>query len=144
MENFPQQLLGGVPITQKTYDFYRTLHLQVQRFPKIERYATGQTLQNETLGLLKCLLAACETSGSVKAGHLGDASLQLETVKVFVRLAYDVRALDRRAYILLQEFLQEIGRMLGGWIKSTQKSNSEQSSTSKQSLSDKTETELIE
>ncbi len=123
MEILSQQLLGGVPITQKTYDFYRLLHLQVQRFPKIERYATGQTLQDETLDLLKCLLAACETSGSDKENHLKNASLQLETVKVFIRLAYDLRAVDRKAYIHLQEILQEIGRMLGGWIKSVQSLN---------------------
>ena len=116
----PQQTVGGVPITQKTYDFYKLLLSHVLRFPKIERYATGGTLQDETLELLKCLLAASSTSGPPKGDHLKRASLQLETVKVFVRLAYDIRAVDQKGYIRLQEDLQEIGRMLGGWIKSQQ------------------------
>ena len=40
-----------------------------------------------------------------------------------IRLCFDVKAFDQKKYIHCEESLQEIGKMLGGWIKSTQKEN---------------------
>ena len=34
-------------------------------------------------------------------------------------MAYDLQALDQKKYLVLQERLQELGKMLRGWIKST-------------------------
>jgi putative aminopeptidase FrvX len=31
----------------------------------------------------------------------------------------DVKAIDSKKYVLIEAHLDEIGRMLGGWIKST-------------------------
>jgi hypothetical protein len=31
----------------------------------------------------------------------------------------EVKTIDNKKYILLEEMVDEIGRMLGGWIKST-------------------------
>jgi len=38
--------------------------------------------------------------------------------RVFIRLLKDVKALDTKKYISLQESVDEIDRMLGGWLKS--------------------------
>lgn len=37
---------------------------------------------------------------------------------MLIRLAKDVQALDNKKYLQLEQALQEIGRMLGGWRKS--------------------------
>lgn len=59
------------------------------------------------------------TSKSKKMEALEKASNKLNVLRFFVRLSKDVKLLDTRKYIGLQEKLDEIGRMLGGWIKST-------------------------
>ncbi len=46
------------------------------------------------------------------------ANLKLNMFRVFVRLSKDVRAIDSKKYVLLQENTDEVGRMLGSWIKS--------------------------
>lgn len=50
---------------------------------------------------------------------LNEGSITLDMLKVFVRLAKDKKALHTDQYLILEERLQEIGRMLGGWIKSS-------------------------
>jgi len=35
-----------------------------------------------------------------------------------IRLANEINCLDNKKYLVLQEKLQEIGRMLGGWMRS--------------------------
>jgi len=49
---------------------------------------------------------------------LENADTKLSLLKLLFRLAYDLKIIDQRKSINLQEQLQEIGRMLGGWIKS--------------------------
>ncbi|MBI5221882.1 MAG: four helix bundle protein [Candidatus Magasanikbacteria bacterium] len=38
-------------------------------------------------------------------------------LKIFIRLALEVKIIDDKKYLPLQERLAEIGRMLGGWMK---------------------------
>lgn len=47
------------------------------------------------------------------------ADIRLKILQTLIRVAYDVKALDQRSYISLQKNIIEIGKMLGGWIKST-------------------------
>jgi uncharacterized protein YebE (UPF0316 family) len=49
---------------------------------------------------------------------LEKTSSRLNFLRVFIRLSKDIRAIDNKKYILLQEPIDEIGRMLGGWMRS--------------------------
>lgn len=62
--------------------------------------------------------------GSRKLQLLTEASSSLECLKILIRLSKDIHALDKRWYIKYEDQLQEIGKMLGGWIASLQKTNS--------------------
>ena len=48
---------------------------------------------------------------------LKDASVKLDLLKFFLQIAWEIRSLDNKKYIQLSERLDEIGKMLGGWIK---------------------------
>lgn len=108
-----------VPIIQKTYDFYKELHVVLVGFPKLERYSLGAKLENETIDLLKRLLTAGNCSRIQKLPALQNASVTLDVIKLLIRLAKDIRAIDTKKYLVFEEKLQEIGKMLGGWIKAT-------------------------
>ena len=72
-----------------------------------------------TLELLESIIEASELSREEKLPILRQASVRLNFLRVFLRLTKDVKAIDTKKYILLEEMVDEIGRMLGGWIKST-------------------------
>ena len=46
------------------------------------------------------------------------ASVKLDALKFFLRLARQLDILDQKKYIALQTELQDIGKMLGGWLRS--------------------------
>jgi len=46
-------------------------------------------------------------------------SIKLDLLKILLRLAKDSQSMNEKNYLDLQTILQEIGKMLGGWIKST-------------------------
>lgn len=49
---------------------------------------------------------------------LEEIDVKLQILKTLVRICFDVKALDQKKYLALQTALQEIGKMLGGWMKS--------------------------
>ena len=49
---------------------------------------------------------------------LKNASLKLDLLKFFLQISWEIKSLDNKKYIKLSEKLNEIGKMLGGWIKS--------------------------
>ena len=80
----------------------------------------GQTIESNTLKMLEEILLAGNSSigSSLKKDKLILASNKLDLIKLLIRLSYDIKAIDQKGYITLEEMLQEIGKMLGGWIRS--------------------------
>jgi len=46
-------------------------------------------------------------------------SIKLDLLKVLLRLSKDSQAINNKRYLELELILQEIGKMLGGWIRSS-------------------------
>jgi hypothetical protein len=44
-------------------------------------------------------------------------SSSVDMLRIFIRLAVDTKVIDKKCYLNLQEQIHEIGRMLGGWLK---------------------------
>ena len=108
-----------IPILRKAYDlfmFFYSLRLTV---PKQDRYTIWQKCENLLIELLEGILLASQQSSASKLPTLERASVQLNFLRLLIRLMKDVKAIDNKKYILIEAHLDEIGRMLGGWIKST-------------------------
>ncbi len=71
------------------------------------------------LEIIKLIFFAANLPKEEKFNVLQKANLKVNLVKILIRLAMEVKALDNKKYIQLQKELQEIGKMLGGWLRST-------------------------
>jgi hypothetical protein len=107
-----------IPIIQKTYDLYRALHGLQKGVPKMERHSLWQKVETTTLDALESILKTGYLSPEKRTEHLLRASLQIDMLRLFIRLSFDIKAINQKSYMALQEAVDEIGRMLGGWIKS--------------------------
>jgi len=58
------------------------------------------------------------TSMPNKAAGLAKADTQLKQIRFYLRLAHDLRLLPTRKYEHGCKQIEEIGRLLGGWINS--------------------------
>lgn len=65
------------------------------------------------------ILQASTVTKEYKIPILESASNNLNLLRVFIRLANDTKAINNKKYTRLQANIDEIGRMLGGWIKSS-------------------------
>lgn len=104
-----------IPIIKKSYEFYRELYIVVKQFPKGDRYALGEKCDLAALELLASLFEAGSVTKTEKRPLLARASVQLNLIRVYLRLAKDIKIVDMKRYLALQTDLEEMGRMLGGW-----------------------------
>ncbi len=108
-----------IPIFQKTYDLYKLIHKFRNDVPKVDRYTIWQKTEDTCLQVIETLLQANQNNGSEKVMLLTKSSNKVDLLRVFIRLAHETKTIDEKKYINLQSHLDEIGRMLGGWIKNS-------------------------
>ncbi|MGA2666840.1 MAG: diversity-generating retroelement protein Avd [Patescibacteria group bacterium] len=111
-------MINDVPIVQKVYDFYREFYQTLPSMPKQDRHVLGGKIQQATLDLLEDLISASHQGKQNKLEYLSKAATKLDLLKLLLRLAEDIKAISPKRYLALSEILQEIGKMLGGWIRS--------------------------
>jgi hypothetical protein len=110
---------SDISIAHKIYKFYLILSSTIELFPKKDRHTLGLRLSDITLEIIElALLAHSKQQKSSKALILNKIDVKLKLLKYLIRASLDTKATDEKKYIILEEHLQEIGRMLGGWIRS--------------------------
>jgi len=113
----PPATLFGLPIFHKYYAFIKALTSWQTQCPKTHRHTIGMTVVNSSHALLETFYRANLARGYKRLVLLSEASVQLDMLKIFIRLAKDTHAMSDKQYIHLQEQLNEVGKILGGWIK---------------------------
>jgi hypothetical protein len=111
-----QQL--DIPIITKTYELYRALHELQKGIPKMERYSLWSCVEATALQMLEGFVQAGYLPLEQRAQKLTGLAAEVDMLRMFIRLAVDIKVLPLKKVVPLQERLDEIGRMLGGWIKS--------------------------
>lgn len=105
-------------ILQKTYDMIIYGNICLKQFPKSEKYALASDIKKSMYNLLKLIV---ETNKKYyKKTTLQQIDVELEVLRTFIRLAADpnLRYIHLNKYENWAKLLNEIGKMLGGWIKS--------------------------
>lgn len=112
-------LWQDIPIFVKTYDLYKVFYGYLSSFPKKDRYTLGQRCEKILLEILESIISASNLSKQEKLPVLKSASTKLDVLKVMFKLCKELKVIDNNRYLTLDGKLIEIGRMLGGWIKTS-------------------------
>ncbi|MDD2647095.1 MAG: diversity-generating retroelement protein Avd [Patescibacteria group bacterium] len=110
-------MLQSLPIFQKIYDLILWLHPVINKFPKSQRFVLGQQIENTILEVLKTIIQA--NAERNKTAYLKQASIDLDKLRILIRLSKDLKFVSLKQYSLTAEKINEIGKMLGGWLKSS-------------------------
>jgi four helix bundle protein len=108
-----------MPIFTRTFDFLTWLLPVTNHFPRAHRHTLTQRLLNAAFDLRETLEAANRKSGSERLELLHQADAVLDRVRVYLRLAVKWGWLSGGQYQHVAGMVTEIGKLLGGWIKTT-------------------------
>lgn len=106
-----------IPLFIKTYDLYGKIYNTCKKLPKQDRYNLGAKIEDCILTAFENIISAENLNGAEKLQYLRSAHTKIEILKVHIRLANDQKIITTKDYLTLEEGLQEIGKMLGGWIR---------------------------
>lgn len=104
-----------IPVVQKSYDLCAGLYTHVNRFPRAQRGLLGRVILEDALQMLVSLTVANRRVD--KAETLREASGRLDALRITLRLGKRLGFVSNGGYEDLSKGADEIGRMLGGWLK---------------------------
>jgi hypothetical protein len=98
-----------------TYDLLKWSIPPLKKFPREQRFLLGDRIENHILDVLEMLISANYSRG--KLGYLRKANLKIEILRFLWRLSHDLKYLNGRRYEYVSAMLNDIGRLIRGWIK---------------------------
>jgi hypothetical protein len=85
--------------------------------PKSHRFTFGERVDCLTLDCLELVIEAVYSPPNMKGPLLRRVNLNLEKLRVFWRLVCDRGWISQQQLLFVSQKVDEIGRMIGGWIK---------------------------
>lgn len=107
---------NGLIILQRAKDAMKYLYTSWTKYPRSEKLGFVVDYKKCLFQFLIYIITAQKKY--FKKTTLQDADVYLELLRLFNDLSYDLRFIDEKRYQLISERFNEIGRLLGGWIKS--------------------------
>jgi len=101
---------------QKIEDMMLYAYPVLMQFPKAEKFSLAQDIRSCMNTLLKLTIA--EDKKYTKKTTLENMDIELATLKVYIRLAQELSYISFHKYEVWESKLVEIGKMIGGLLKS--------------------------
>lgn len=112
-------MLHELIIYQKHYDLVLYTFPIIIKYPKDMRFTLGQQTMDCLLDIGRLIVRANREHDRRKTQW--EIDQKIEEFRLLTRLAKDLHLLPLRHYSQINERVAEIGRLLGGWIKSAAK-----------------------
>ena len=117
-------------VQQRVYDMMLYAYPALEQFPKSQKFSLAQDMKHCMDKIIRLVITA--NKKYTKKTTLQELDVEIAALKVYVRLAADLKYLPLKKYEVWSGQLVEIGKMVGGWIRSQrealepQKENAEQ------------------
>ncbi len=109
---------NNTKIYYKLYQLTKHMYGVVRNFDKEYKYAIGKDIIDLLWRCLDLAIEANTSSNENKKPVIIELSLAFEKVKTRVQMSQEIKLLTARQFAYLQEeFMLEIGKMIGGWSK---------------------------
>ncbi len=105
------------PALEAAYQFALWLAPTVEKFPRTYKFALGDRILQAAYDVIERLLEA--TYSRDRRAPLTAANLLLQKLRLFCRMALDLHHLDQRRFEFAIRSIDEIGRLVGGWMKAS-------------------------
>ena len=108
-----------MPLFTRTFDFLAWLMPMTNHFPRSQRFLVTKRLLDAALDFQEAIVQANNCRGGERLARLEQADELLDRVRIYLRLAVRWRWLKRGQYRHAAQMVAEMGRLLGGWQRTT-------------------------
>ena len=107
----------STPLLVKSEGFLRWLLGATARWPKSHRHGLTTRVEGAAVDFVGAVVYANRARGRERASALAAADGHLDIVRILLRVASDLKYLSGRQFEFVARSLEEIGRLLGGWLR---------------------------
>ena len=107
------------PIFIKAYETMIWILEHTKKFPKNQRFVMAQRIEDAALSFYDDIIYASKLRKNSR--KLFEADYQLERLRIYNRVSKDMKLFSFKQYEYLSKELNDIGNLLGAWIKSSTK-----------------------
>ena len=104
-----------LPVFVRWMEFLRWMLPTTEKFPKKVRFTFSNRIDNLALDVVEDLVEARYSRR--KAERLKAINMTLERLRVLLRICHELHYLPHESYEFAMRSLDEVGRMVGGWVK---------------------------
>jgi len=109
----PREIL---PVLKKLKDAYLLWYGYFPAIPKAHRYTLATKIDDLLIESIEAIAVAGFTARPDKLPHVRLAMRKLDTFKVMLLVLWETKSIDDKKYLALSQKVDEVGRMLGGWL----------------------------
>ena len=103
-------------IQQKIYDMILYAYPALEQMPKSQKFSLPQDMKHCMDRIMRLTISA--NKKYTKRTTLQELDVEVAALKIYLRIAYDLRYLPSKKYEVWSGMMVEIGKMVGGWIRS--------------------------
>lgn len=108
-----------LPIFVKWLEFLKWLLPTLEKFPKKSRFTITNRIENMALDIVELLIEA--KYSKEKRPILRKINLYLEKIRILLRISHEIKHISTKSYNFASKGINDVGIMLGGWIKQQEK-----------------------
>jgi len=120
----PPRQFQLVPLLQKSKDSYLLWHTYFKLIPKEHRFSLGVKIDSIFIEVIEIISGALYVNKEEKALYIKTVIRKTDTLKLLFLMLWETKSLDNKKYLMISKKIDEIGRMLGGWLGQIIKQNS--------------------
>lgn len=98
-------------------DLLLWLTQRVEKFPRTQRFLLASRLMDTAFACHAELIRGRKVAGTMRGEALLQADIHLETLRLQLRLAHELRCITTAHYEHGAGLVNEVGKLLGSWRK---------------------------
>ncbi len=108
-------IYDNLPVYKISYDLLQKIFFIVQYYRKDCKYTIWETIKQEVIDLIISIYRA--NSHIIKQGYLEQARGHIEVIRLLVRLSKDLRLVDLKDFVAINQMIESISKQLTAWNK---------------------------
>jgi hypothetical protein len=106
-----------LPVYKASYDLVLEMFKVIKDFNREYKYTLGENIKKEAVEMITNIYRA--NSSFSKEEHLEKAREKIETIRIFFRLARDLRQVGLERFVDTNEKIENISKQITSWKRST-------------------------
>lgn len=111
--------MNNYPVYEKYYSILNWILDKLEKYPKNVRYSVCSKIYEISIYMYEKIIDSIYDNERIYS--LKQLNISIEKLRLFMRLSHDRKYISTKQYEYISEEINELGKMIGGWLKNCEK-----------------------